>query len=154
MEAQFYWNALRRSWWLILLGPLLAAGTAYFYSKSLTPIYSTSSTLLVNQTQVPGSIQYNDVLTSERLTNTYAALLREQRGYLRSVIDQLGAQVSYILVSDLSNDTFFARIVLDVNGSAMEIDSRPSDAIALALRARVPIFAESSVLDKAGVSGF
>jgi capsular exopolysaccharide synthesis family protein len=90
MEAQFYWNALRRSWWLILLGPILAAGTAFFYSQSLTPIYRTSSTLLVNQTQVPGSIQYNDVLTSERLTNTYAALLREQRGYLRSVIDELG----------------------------------------------------------------
>ena len=70
---------------------------------------------------------------------------------LRSVIDQLGAQVSYILVSDLSNDTFFARIVLDVNGSAMEIDSRPSDAIALAVRAKVPIFADESVLERAGV---
>jgi bifunctional DNase/RNase len=70
---------------------------------------------------------------------------------LRSVIDQLGAQVSYILVSDLANDTFFARIVLDVNGSSMEIDSRPSDAIALAVRAKVPIFAEESVLERAGV---
>jgi len=70
---------------------------------------------------------------------------------LRSVIDQLGAQVSYILVSDLTNDTFFARIVLDVNGSAMEIDSRPSDAIALAVRAKVPIFADESVLERAGV---
>jgi bifunctional DNase/RNase len=70
---------------------------------------------------------------------------------LRSVIDQLGAQVSYILVNDLANDTFFARIVLDVNGSAMEIDSRPSDAIALAVRAKVPIFADESVLERAGV---
>ena len=89
MEAQLYLNALRRSWWLILLGPILAAGTAFFYSQSLTPIYRTASTLLVNQTQTPGAIQYNDVLTSERLTNTYAALLREQRGYLSSVIEQL-----------------------------------------------------------------
>jgi bifunctional DNase/RNase len=70
---------------------------------------------------------------------------------LRSVIDQLGAQVSYILVSDLANDTFFARIVLDVNGSSMEVDSRPSDAIALAVRAKVPIFADESVLERAGV---
>jgi bifunctional DNase/RNase len=70
---------------------------------------------------------------------------------LRSVIDQLGATVSYILVSDLANDTFFARIVLDVNGAAMEIDSRPSDAIALAVRAKVPIFADESVLERAGV---
>jgi bifunctional DNase/RNase len=70
---------------------------------------------------------------------------------LRSVIDQLGATVSYILVSDLANDTFFARIVLDVNGAAMEIDSRPSDAIALAVRVKVPIFADESVLERAGV---
>lgn len=70
---------------------------------------------------------------------------------LRSVIDQLGAQVSHIIVNDLSNDTFYARIVLDVNGNSMEVDSRPSDAIALAVRAKVPIFADESVLDRAGV---
>ena len=70
---------------------------------------------------------------------------------LRTVIDSLGATVSYILVSDLSNDTFFARIMLDIDGKSLEIDSRPSDAIALAVRAQVPIFAEEAVLDKAGV---
>ncbi len=70
---------------------------------------------------------------------------------LRNTIEQLGGRVSYILVSDLANDTFFARIVVDVNGSTMEIDSRPSDAIALAVRAEAPIFAEESVLDRAGV---
>lgn len=70
---------------------------------------------------------------------------------LRNLIDQLGAKIVYIVVSDLSNDTFFARIVLDVNGDTMEVDSRPSDAIALAVRAEAPIFAEESVLDRAGV---
>jgi hypothetical protein len=70
---------------------------------------------------------------------------------LRSIIDALGAQLNYILVNDLANDTFYARIYLDVSGKAVEIDSRPSDAIALAVRANVPIFAEESVLDKAGV---
>jgi bifunctional DNase/RNase len=70
---------------------------------------------------------------------------------LRAIIDQLGAQVSHILVNDLANDTFYAKIVLDVNGSSMEVDSRPSDAIALAVRAKVPIFADESVLDRAGV---
>jgi bifunctional DNase/RNase len=70
---------------------------------------------------------------------------------LRSVIDTLGAQVSHILVNDLANDTFYARIVLDVNGNSMEIDSRPSDAIALAVRVKVPIFADEGVLDRAGV---
>jgi len=70
---------------------------------------------------------------------------------LRSVIDALGAQVNCIVVNDLSNDTFYARIVLDVDGKSLEIDSRPSDAIALAVRAQVPIYAEESVLEKAGV---
>ena len=70
---------------------------------------------------------------------------------LRSVIDTLGAHVNHVIVNDLSNDTFYARIVLDVNGGSMEIDSRPSDAIALAVRVKVPIFADESVLDKAGV---
>jgi bifunctional DNase/RNase len=70
---------------------------------------------------------------------------------LRSVIDSLGASIEYVLVNDLSNDTFFARIMLHVDGRAMEIDSRPSDAIALAVRVQVPIYAEETVLDKAGV---
>ena len=70
---------------------------------------------------------------------------------LRSVIDALGAEINCIIVNDLANDTFYARIVLYVNGRSMEIDSRPSDAIALAVRANVPIFADESVLEKAGV---
>ena len=70
---------------------------------------------------------------------------------MRSVIDALGASVEYVIVNDLSNDTFFARIMLQVNGKNFEIDSRPSDAIALAVRSQVPIFADEAVLDKAGV---
>lgn len=70
---------------------------------------------------------------------------------LRNTIEQLGGRVVYILVNDVSNDTFFARIILDVQGNTMEIDSRPSDAIALAVRVEVPIYAEELVLDRAGV---
>jgi bifunctional DNase/RNase len=70
---------------------------------------------------------------------------------LRSIIDSLGASIDYVIVNDLSNDTFFARIMLQIDGRVMEIDSRPSDAIALAVRVQVPIFADESVLEKAGV---
>jgi len=70
---------------------------------------------------------------------------------LQSVIDALGAVVSFILVSDLQNDTFYAKIVLNVDGNQMEIDSRPSDALALAVRAKVPIYADEAVVDKAGI---
>lgn len=70
---------------------------------------------------------------------------------LRTVIYTLNATIAHIVVCDLKNDTFFARIVLNTNGNKIELDSRPSDAIALAVRTKVPIFADESVLDKAGI---
>src|SRR5688572_26385871 len=70
---------------------------------------------------------------------------------LRNIIDALGAQVTHIVVNDLNNDTFYARVVLDMNGKTIEIDSRTSDAIALAVRVQVPIYAEEAVLDRAGI---
>ena len=70
---------------------------------------------------------------------------------LQSLIDSLGASINSIVVSDLQNDTFFAKIVLIVDGGQMEVDSRPSDAIALAVRVDAPIYAEEVVLDKAGI---
>jgi len=70
---------------------------------------------------------------------------------LRSVIDSLGATIDFIIVSDLRNDTFYAKIILNVDGGQIEIDSRPSDALALAVRAEVPIYAEEAVLDKAAI---
>lgn len=70
---------------------------------------------------------------------------------LRSMLEVLGATIHHIVVSDLMNDTFYAKIVLQVNNDSVEVDSRPSDAIALAVRAQVPIFVEETVLDKAGV---
>lgn len=70
---------------------------------------------------------------------------------LRDVMEKLGAQVEYVVVNDLSDDTFYARIMLSVNGERLEIDARPSDAIALAVRVQVPIFAEDTVLERAGV---
>ena len=70
---------------------------------------------------------------------------------LLSVIDTLGATVNSIIISDLKSDTFYARIILNTNGGQMEVDSRPSDSMALAVRAEVPIYAEEEVLDKAGI---
>jgi len=70
---------------------------------------------------------------------------------LRTVINTLGATINSIIVSDLKNDTFFAKIIFDVDGGQIEVDSRPSDALALAVRAEVPIYAEEIVLDKAGI---
>jgi uncharacterized protein len=52
----------------------------------------------------------------------------------------------------LRDDTFYARIVMDVDGKSMEIDSRPSDAIALAVRVGAPIFVDEQVMDQASIT--
>lgn len=70
---------------------------------------------------------------------------------LKSVITELGGHVRHIVVNDLRNDTFFARIVVERDGHTQEIDSRPSDAIALAVRLDVPIYVEESVMDRAAI---
>jgi len=70
---------------------------------------------------------------------------------LQSVISTLGASVDYIVVSGLKEDTFYARLALSVDGVKLDIDSRPSDALALAVRVGAPIYAEESVLEKAGI---
>ena len=70
---------------------------------------------------------------------------------LCTVIDSLGASVNHIIVNELKNDTFYAKLILNVDGSLLEVDSRPSDALALAVRVSVPIYVEETVLDKAGI---
>ena len=71
---------------------------------------------------------------------------------LNLVITTLGGAVSHIVVSDLQNDTFYAKIAIQLNSSNFEVDSRPSDAIALAVRVKVPIYVEDAVMEKAGVA--
>jgi bifunctional DNase/RNase len=68
---------------------------------------------------------------------------------LRNVISDLHAEVERIVVNDLRDNTFFAVIQLIVQGERVAIDARPSDAIALALRARAPIYVEDHVVDHA-----
>lgn len=66
-------------------------------------------------------------------------------------LEELGVVVKQIVVSDLADDTFRARLWLELDGRSVDVDARPSDAIALAVRVGVPIFATDAVLDRAGV---
>lgn len=70
---------------------------------------------------------------------------------LKAMIGDLGGQLVHIMVNDIQDNTFFARIVIEQNGRTVEVDARPSDAIALAVRTDVPIFVEARVIDQAGV---
>ncbi len=70
---------------------------------------------------------------------------------IKTMISDMGGMVQEILVTDLAQDVFYARIVIDQDGRRVEIDSRPSDAIALAVRSDVSIFVDESVMERAGV---
>jgi hypothetical protein len=70
---------------------------------------------------------------------------------LRNMVKDLGAKVNYIVVNDLRDDTFYAKINITIDSRNLEVDSRPSDAIALAVRVDVPIYAAEVVIDRAGI---
>jgi bifunctional DNase/RNase len=70
---------------------------------------------------------------------------------LKNIIEQLNVRVERIVITELKDSTFYAVIELVQNGSRIEVSSRPSDAIALAVRANVPIFGSEEVLDEAAI---
>ena len=69
---------------------------------------------------------------------------------MKNLLDEVGAQVERITITELREGTFFAEIVLSAQGEVRTVSSRPSDAIALAIRIGSPIFAEEEVLEEAG----
>jgi bifunctional DNase/RNase len=71
---------------------------------------------------------------------------------LMSVLGDLDARVARVVVNDLSHDIYYARIVVERASETFEIDSRPSDAIAVAVRAHCPIFVDDTVMERAGVN--
>ncbi|TET29427.1 bifunctional nuclease family protein [Candidatus Aerophobetes bacterium] len=71
----------------------------------------------------------------------------------KSLIEKLKGKVDKVVISDLRNNTFYAQILIKKNGESIKVDSRPSDAIAIALRLNVPIFIDEAVLDKVTIGG-
>ena len=70
---------------------------------------------------------------------------------LKHIIYLLDAEVTRVLINDLASDTFYARIILRSEGEELEVDSRPSDAIALAVRCSAPIWVAEHVMDRAAI---
>jgi bifunctional DNase/RNase len=71
---------------------------------------------------------------------------------IKSIIGDVDGKVERVLVTDLSQDVFYARIVIRMPNRTVEVDSRPSDAIAVAVRTGAPILVDESVMERAGVS--
>ena len=123
MELARYLSLVRKWWWLLVVGTLVAGGASYAISKTLTPIYSASTTLLVNQTQVPGTIAYNDILTSERLTRTYKELIGK-RPVLDDVAERLdlpfsGDKLAGMISVSVLRDTQLLRLSVESSDPAL-----------------------------------
>ena len=69
---------------------------------------------------------------------------------LADVIREMGGELTRVVVNDLRDSTFFARLHIDMGGREVEVDARPSDAIALAVRVGCPLYAEEKVIETAG----
>lgn len=67
---------------------------------------------------------------------------------LKNMLDILGVKVKKVAITELRDNTFYAKVVIEHDGKELEMDSRPSDAIAIALRTKSPIFVEQEVVDK------
>lgn len=70
---------------------------------------------------------------------------------LKNVIGAMGGKVSHVLVKELREGIFHARLYMDANGKGVDVDCRPSDAIALAVRAKAPIFVADEVMEEVGI---
>lgn len=88
----------------------------------------------------------------------YAALQKEvaprpmTHDLMISILEQLDTKIDYILIDDLDDGIYYARLIIQTNGLKKELDARPSDCIALALRANAPIKIRKKVLDDAAIN--
>lgn len=91
---------------------------------------------------------------TEAITFELQDMLRERpltHDLLKTTIMEMGGTVRYIFINRLKNDVFYAYINIGVNGESIDVDSRPSDAIALAVRLKAPIYVAEAVMDRAGI---
>ena len=70
---------------------------------------------------------------------------------LKNILEEIGVHIERIVITELREGTYYATIQMSRNGSSYEVSSRPSDAIALAVRVNVPIFANEDVLAEASI---
>jgi bifunctional DNase/RNase len=88
------------------------------------------------------AIPMQNVPVSRPLTHDFAL----------SAITSVGGKVTQAVIGELNDETFFAKVIVDANGRHVEIDSRPSDAISIAIRAKVPIYVADAVMDTAAMT--
>lgn len=97
----------------------------------------------------PIFIGYNEAMAIDRKIKDFQVPRPLTHDLLQNVIEKMGGRLERIVLNDLKEGTYFALLSIRHDGNLVEIDSRPSDAIALAVRMTVPIFVEEGVLNRA-----
>ena len=97
----------------------------------------------------PSAIGLPEAQAIERRLKGQTPPRPQSHDLMASIIESLGGKLLRVAITNLDNNTFFAHIAIEQNGREIEIDSRPSDAIALGVATRVPIYVEESVLARA-----
>ena len=123
--------------WLIALAALLAGTAAYFVSRRMTPVYQASTTVLVNEAPANKSTDYSAVMASERLTRTYAEMIKKEPA-LASTIEQLGLQLA---LDDLQ-EMITVKPLTDTQLIQVSVESTDPAAAALIANTLVQIFAD------------
>ena len=124
-----------------------------------TIIVETSDSQLIilkerdGERQLPILIDIHEALAIDRRLKGLQTPRPMTHDLMHSLIESLGSELEQIVISDLRDHTFFATLVIRHNGQVVEVDSRPSDAIALGVATNTPIYVESSVLEEACRSG-
>lgn len=96
----------------------------------------------------PVVIGMNEILAIDRRLKNIELPRPMTHDLLGSVISELGGELMKVVVNDLRNHTFYAILYIDVDGETVEIDSRPSDAIALAVGLDAPLYVDDQVFEK------
>ncbi len=132
MELRQYGAILLKWLWLIVLGTLLAGGTAFIVSRTMTPVYQASTTLMVSQGSNPTISDYTSILTSQQLAKTYGELLKK-RPVLEGVVDELNLsltaeQLGRLETVQLVRDTTL--IMLQIENENPELAARIANTLA------------------------
>ncbi len=137
-ELSGYLAMFRRWWWLLIAGAVIAGVAAYLVTRTIAPTYSASATLLVDLSQQPGTVVYNDILASERLTKTYRELIT-QRPVLEEVLS--GGEFPGLTVGGLQ-DNLDVNITGDTQLLSVSITDADPDRAALLANAVATTFVE------------
>jgi bifunctional DNase/RNase len=123
-------------------------------------IQETSDSQMIVLTEVDGERSFPIIIgifeaaAIDRRVKNFRAIRPLTHDLITAVIEAMGGQLLRVEVNDLRDNTFYARLMIDMDGREIEVDARPSDAIAVAVQRDVPIYVEEFVLDDASANSF